>query len=162
MAYATVITDPDRILVVAACIHRSFLERPNVYSEHVSTVTRYLLGKRPFTSELGGLWEMPGGKVHGAETIYRALVREIGEELRWGDIVPDIPEVMCKADVDYPHGKFRVIFINIEIGAETDDMPMLIQHLGLVWWTLPDLQEMELNGHLTLAMKTVIAFLSST
>lgn len=171
MADATVVNS-DRVLVVAACFHRPFLERADkqldrveytvrsdAHPEHVFTVVRYLLGKRPFNGELGGLWEMPGGKVHENETIHHALVREINEELGWSDIVPEIPEVLYKADVDFPHGKFRVIFINVVVGVECEDVPMLIEHLGLMWWTLFDLKEMGFNGHLTPATKSMVEFL---
>ncbi len=42
---------------------------------------RYLIGKRPAKGLLGGLWELPGGKIEVGETHQTALVRECREEL---------------------------------------------------------------------------------
>ena len=43
---------------------------------------RYLFGKRPARDMLGGMWELPGGKVEAGETHAQALAREIRES--WG------------------------------------------------------------------------------
>jgi mutator protein MutT len=40
-----------------------------------------LLGKRKAWREYGGRWEFPGGKVELGESYFRALVRELREEL---------------------------------------------------------------------------------
>lgn len=42
---------------------------------------RVLLARRPEGKPMAGLWEFPGGKVHGGETPEAALIRELGEEL---------------------------------------------------------------------------------
>src|SRR5437016_9139135 len=42
---------------------------------------RVLLAQRPAGKHLAGLWEFPGGKVHGGETPETALIRELAEEL---------------------------------------------------------------------------------
>jgi len=42
---------------------------------------RVLLAQRPEGKHLAGLWEFPGGKVHGGETPEAALIRELDEEL---------------------------------------------------------------------------------
>jgi 8-oxo-dGTP diphosphatase len=42
---------------------------------------RVLLAQRPPGKAMAGLWEFPGGKVHGGETPEAALIRELREEL---------------------------------------------------------------------------------
>ena len=42
---------------------------------------RVLLAERPAGKSMAGLWEFPGGKVHGGETPEAALIRELKEEL---------------------------------------------------------------------------------
>lgn len=42
---------------------------------------RILLARRPEGKSMAGLWEFPGGKLHGGETPERALIRELREEL---------------------------------------------------------------------------------
>lgn len=42
---------------------------------------RVLLAQRPAGKPMAGLWEFPGGKLAAGETLERALVRELSEEL---------------------------------------------------------------------------------
>ena len=42
---------------------------------------RVLIARRPEGKPLAGLWEFPGGKLHGGETPEAALIRELQEEL---------------------------------------------------------------------------------
>jgi 8-oxo-dGTP diphosphatase len=41
----------------------------------------YLVTRRPTGVHLAGLWEFPGGKCHGGESLETCLIREIREEL---------------------------------------------------------------------------------
>lgn len=41
----------------------------------------FLIAKRPVHKMLGGLWELPGGKVKQNETEREAVIREISEEV---------------------------------------------------------------------------------
>ncbi len=45
------------------------------------TPSMILISKRSQNAHQGGLWEFPGGKVDPSETAYRALKRELKEEL---------------------------------------------------------------------------------
>ena len=42
---------------------------------------RVLMAKRPNGKKMSGLWEFPGGKVEGGESLEAALIRELKEEL---------------------------------------------------------------------------------
>lgn len=42
---------------------------------------RYLIARRSVSMRWPGLWEFPGGKVEAGESLERALVRELQEEL---------------------------------------------------------------------------------
>jgi 8-oxo-dGTP diphosphatase len=42
---------------------------------------RVLIARRPEGKTMAGLWEFPGGKLHGGETPEAALIRELREEL---------------------------------------------------------------------------------
>lgn len=44
-------------------------------------VGRVLVARRPAGKHLAGLWEFPGGKVEGGESMEEALHRELAEEL---------------------------------------------------------------------------------
>ncbi len=67
---------------------------------------RVLVQQRPEGKSMAGLWEFPGGKVEGAESLEQTLIRELKEEL---DI--DVTEA-CLAPftfASHAYGEFRLL-----------------------------------------------------
>ncbi len=64
---------------------------------------KLLIDKRKPEGLLGGLWELPGGKIHAGESAENAIVREVQEELNVR--VRAIRRVMT---VDHAYSHFRV------------------------------------------------------
>ena len=44
-------------------------------------VRQLLIALRPTGSHLGGLWELPGGKIETGESAIEAVIREVAEEV---------------------------------------------------------------------------------
>ena len=63
---------------------------------------KFLITKRPVNKMLGGLWELPGGKVNKSETLKEALCREIKEEL---DVGINIHKKLGAVQHTYSHMK---------------------------------------------------------
>ncbi len=96
---------------------------------------RYLLGKRPPRGLLGGLWELPGGKVEPGETHTEALAREIAEEL---GMVVRVGKRLASVKHAYSH--FR---ITLHVYA-CDPMRGRAQaryHTALRWVARPQLEQ---------------------
>jgi A/G-specific adenine glycosylase len=88
---------------------------------------RYLVGKRPASGLLGGLWEFPGGKVHSGEThecaLRRAAIEEIGVEVKVGGLV---------ASVNHAYSHFRVT-VNVYRCEALSGTPKARTHTELKW-----------------------------
>jgi mutator protein MutT len=69
---------------------------------------RFLIGQRPASAALAGLWEFPGGKIEPGETAEEAAVRECQEET--GIEVEPLFRYSLH-DEDYAHGRVQLHFI---------------------------------------------------
>ncbi|MEO0335155.1 MAG: 8-oxo-dGTP diphosphatase MutT [Pseudomonadota bacterium] len=59
-------------------------KRPNwipVVTAIIRREDKYLLGQRPESGSMAGVWEFPGGKIESGEVPEQALARELSEEL---------------------------------------------------------------------------------
>ena len=73
---------------------------------------RYLIAKRKAGSHLEGLWEFPGGKREGGETLEACLRRELQEECGIGIEDPRLVEVIHHT---YPEKTVELHFFHCRI-----------------------------------------------
>lgn len=88
---------------------------------------RYLFGRRPPRGLLGGLWELPGGKVKPRESHRAALKREMKEEL---DIEVSVGPPLASVKHAYSH--FRVT-LHVYLCEHTKGQPRSLSHTRLKW-----------------------------
>ena len=74
---------------------------------------RYLIAKRRMGVHLAGLWEFPGGKREGEETLEECLQRELFEEL---NIRIEIPVPFQIIRDEYPEKTVELHFFRCTIG----------------------------------------------
>lgn len=102
----------DTIQVVAAVIRRE---------------GRVLLGRRFADAHLGGLWELPGGKVEPGESLPDALAREIAEEI---GVAVRVGERFLELQHEYPERTVHLNFFLCDILAGT---PQALGVAEIVW-----------------------------
>jgi 8-oxo-dGTP diphosphatase len=86
-----------------------------------------LIAQRPVGKALAGRWEFPGGKIHDGEDPYRALVRELREEL---GVEVHAAERLMRYPVEYPG---RVIWLDMWIVAAWSGTPAGLDGQALKW-----------------------------
>jgi len=97
--------------------------------------SRVLLAKRPLKGLLGGMWEYPGGKQEGGESLQEALKREIQEELEVEIKIGDLQGVYEHA---YTH--YKVTLHAYFCQLMTRDL-VLNYHTQIAWVPVNSLQD---------------------
>ncbi len=98
---------------------------------------KILIARRADTQHQGGLWEFPGGKVEGDESVETALARELHEEL---GIVVTAARPLIKVHHDYPD---KHVLLDVwEVSAFTGD-PHGAEGQPLSWVTPRELVDYE-------------------
>ena len=93
-----------------------------------------LVGQRPETHSLAGLWEFPGGKIESGETPETALARELDEELGIEATVGNL-----KLACTHHYGDVNILILFYEILYWKGE-PKNKHHLALEWIPVEDLK----------------------
>lgn len=88
---------------------------------------KVLVARRPRHKLLGGLWEFPGGKAEGDESIDQTLKRELREEL---DVEVIIKEPIGQFSHAYTHFRIEVVAFACRL-AKGEPKPL--EHTQLAW-----------------------------
>ena len=104
--------------------------------------TRFLLGQRVQSGEMGGRWEFLGGKAEGAETLQEALIREFKEEI--GFLVT-AGEVICIAEFEHAgkRSDLYAILVTLPAGFSIEDAA-LTEHTQLGWFSFEEIESLNL------------------
>ncbi|EHR48727.1 Zn-finger containing NTP pyrophosphohydrolase [Saccharomonospora marina XMU15] len=96
---------------------------------------KVLLLKRPADDFMGGIYELPSGKVEGEETLDAALIREVAEET--GLTVTDIVAYLGSFDYTSGSGKKSRQF-NFAVSVARSEPVRLTEHDLYLWASLDE------------------------
>lgn len=96
---------------------------------------KILLLQRPADDFMGGIWELPSGKVDPGEAIDQALIREVKEET--GLDVTSIRKYLGEFDYQSSSGKKSRQF-NFTVDVESAEPVELTEHDASTWTSLVD------------------------
>src|SRR5690606_11050474 len=113
-------------------------EQISIIEVAAAVVTRgdkYLVCQRPWHKHHGGLWECPGGKVEGVESLTDAITRELREELSL-DSVSFGRTLFTAREAG---SRFRVHFIETDISGEL----VLHEHIDVLFCAIEEMRELD-------------------
>ncbi len=99
---------------------------------------RILFGRRQPGGEIGGKWELPGGKVEPDESPEAALVREIAEEL---GVVAEPGAKLAEAMFVHAGVESLLEGYDVRLASETFHLTV---HEEIGWYTLNDALDLDL------------------
>ena len=88
----------------------------------------------PDDKMLGGLWELPGGKIENSESPEQALQRELQEEL---GVQTEVASYLCLVKHAYSHFKIKLQAYRCHIIA---GKPKPLSAVDVKWVTFSDLK----------------------
>lgn len=99
---------------------------------------KVLLGQRPDSGTLAGLWEFPGGKIEMGEAPDRALARELKEEL---GIDADIGPIQIATTYNYSEVGILLLFYVVNSWR---GQPEASHHNAIKWVDAEELKQISL------------------
>jgi len=96
---------------------------------------KFLIAQRGKKDSLYGLWEFPGGKVEGDETLQECLVRELYEEL---NIHAEVGEYFCTSTFYHKDSLYDMCVFKVD--SYTGEMK-LNEHLAISWVEVKELSK---------------------
>lgn len=100
-----------------------------------NNLRQLLICQRRTNSNMGDLWEFPGGKLEHGETAEECICRECKEEL---NINIEVKDIFCKTNFKYPETDIDFVFFIAEIKSGIIQMNV---HKNMIWVDIEDLDK---------------------